>query len=59
MASHMELMAKTYFPAVKRVVDRFHLQKLAYEVVPEMRIKARWEALDREAIEIHYVKTKG
>lgn len=24
-----------------------------------MRIKARWEALDREAIEIHLAKTKG
>ena len=59
MASHMELIVRTCFPTAKRVVDRFHVQKLAYDAVQEMRIKARWEALDREAIEIHYAKTKG
>ena len=59
MAPNMELIAKTCFPAAKRVIDRFHVQKLAYDAVQEMRIKARWEALDREAIEIHIAKTKG
>lgn len=59
MAPNMELIAKTCFPAAKRVIDRFHVQKLAYDAVQEMRIKARWEALDREAIEIHLAKTKG
>jgi len=59
MAPNMELIAKTCFPAAKRVIDRFHVQKLAYEAVQEMRIKARWEALDREAMEIHLAKTKG
>ncbi len=59
MAPNMELIAKTCFPAAKRVIDRFHVQQLAFEAVQEMRIKARWEALDREAIEIHLAKTKG
>ena len=59
MAPNMELIAKTCFPAAKRVIDRFHVQKLAYDAVQEMRIKARWEALDREAIEIHLAKAKG
>lgn len=54
----MGLIAKTCFPAAKRVIDRFHVQQLAFEAVQEMRIKARWEALDREAIEI-LAKTKG
>lgn len=31
MASNMELIVKTCFPAAKRVIDRFHVQKLAYE----------------------------
>lgn len=59
MAGNMELIAKTCFPAAKRVIDRFHVQKLAYDAVQEMRIKARWEALDKEAIAIHHAKTKG
>jgi len=59
MAPNMELIAKTCFPAAKRVIDRFHVQQLAFEAVQEMRIKARWEALDREAIEIYLAKTKG
>ena len=59
MASNMELIVKTCFPAAKRVIDRFHVQKLAYDAVQEMRIKARWEALDKEAIAIHLSKYKG
>jgi transposase len=30
------------------VIDRFHVQKLAYDAVQETRIKYRWEALDQE-----------
>ena len=59
MASNMELIVKTCFPAAKRVIDRFHVQKLAYDAVQEMCIKARWEALDKEAIAIHLSKCKG
>ena len=59
MAPNMELIAKTCFPAAKRVIDRFHVQQLAFEAVQEMRIKARWEALDKETIAIHLAKVKG
>lgn len=59
MAGNMELIAKTCFPAAKRVIDRFHVQKLAYDAVQQMRIKARWEALDKEAIAIHLANCKG
>lgn len=59
MAPNMELIAKTCFPVAKRVIDRFHVQQLAYEAVQEMRVKARWEALDKESVEIHLAKTKG
>lgn len=41
MAPNMEQIARTCFPAAKRVTDRFHVQKLAYEAVQEMRVKAR------------------
>ena len=46
MAPNMEQIARSCFPAAKRVTDRFHVQKLAYEAVQQMRVKARWEALD-------------
>ena len=36
MAPNMEQIARTCFPAAKRVTDRFHVQKLAYEAVQEM-----------------------
>ena len=59
MAPNMEQIARTCFPAAKRVTDRFHVQKLAYEAVQEMQVKARWEALDEESIQIAYAKTCG
>ncbi|MDR2816237.1 MAG: transposase [Proteiniphilum sp.] len=55
----MGLIAKTCFPATKQAVDRLHVQKLAYDAFQEMRIKARWETPDREAIDVHLAKTKG
>lgn len=59
MAPNMSLIAKTCFPVAKRVIDRFHVQKLAYEAVQQMRIKAIWEALDRETLDTHLAKAKG
>ena len=55
----MEQIARICFPAAKRVTDRFHVQKLAYEAVQEMRVKARWEALDEESPQIAYAKACG
>lgn len=48
MASSMNLIAKTCFIKAQRVTDRFHVQKLAFEAVQEIRIKHRWEAIDDE-----------
>jgi transposase len=59
MAANMEYIVKICFPKAKRVTDRFHVQKLVYDAVQEMRIKYRWEALDKEAIEIAYAKACG
>ena len=54
MAPNMEQIARNCFPAAKRVTDRFHVQKLTYEAVQQMRVKARWEALDEESTQIAY-----
>ena len=59
MAPNMEQTARICFPAARRVTDRFHVQKLAYEAVQDMRVKARWEALDEESVQIAYAKACG
>jgi transposase len=59
MAPNMEAIAKLCFPSAMLVTDRFHVQKLCYEAVQEMRIKYRWEALDQETIQIALAKAKG
>ena len=48
MAGNMGLIAKKSFPNATRVIDRFHVQKLATEALQEIRIKYRWQAIDRE-----------
>ena len=59
MAPNMEQIARLCFPAARRVTDRFHVQKLAYEAVQDMRVKARWEALDEESVQIAHAKACG
>lgn len=48
MAANMQLAIKRCFINARRVIDRFHVQKLAYDAVQEARIKFRWEAIDQE-----------
>jgi len=56
MAPTMERIARYTFPNAKMVTDRFHVQKLAYEAVQELRIKHRWEALEQENKEYELAK---
>jgi transposase len=56
MAANMETIARHSFPNAKLVTDRFHVQKLAYDAVQEMRIKFRWEAIEQENKEIELSK---
>jgi len=48
MAANMIKAIRRCFSNAERVIDRFHVQKLAYDAVQELRIKYRWEALDEE-----------
>ena len=48
MANSMKLISKRCFLRAIQVTDRFHVQKLALEVLQEIRIKYRWEAMDTE-----------
>lgn len=56
MAPSLNLVAKHCFPKASRVTDRFHVQKLAFEAVQEMRIKYRWEAIDSETEALNLAK---
>ena len=48
MAGSMKLIAKKCFPNAVQVVDRFHVQKLATEALQDIRIRHRWEAIEKE-----------
>jgi transposase len=48
MARNMESAIKASFPSANLVTDRFHVVKLALEALQHIRVKLRWEVLDKE-----------
>lgn len=48
MADTMRKIVRRCFPNAIRVIDRFHVQKLALEALQEMRIAHRWDAINQE-----------
>ena len=56
MAGSMNKIAKRCFPGASRVTDRFHVQKLAYDALQEMRIAHRWDAINEETNAIENAK---
>ena len=48
MASNMQLAARTAFPEASIVTDRFHVVKLALEALQHLRVKYRWEEIEKE-----------
>lgn len=59
MAPNMAKAIRRCFRNARRVVDRFHVQKLAYDAVQELRIKYRWEVLDAESRNIAASRKQG
>jgi transposase len=59
MANTMITICKIAFPRAVQVTDRFHVQKLVYEAVQEIRIKYRWEALDAENEQLEISRKSG
>lgn len=59
MAPNMGKAIRRCFSNARRVIDRFHVQKLAYDAVQELRIRYRWEALDQETHRIRQARQKG
>jgi len=48
MAGSMNKIVKHCFPKATLVIDRFHVQKLAYDALQQMRIDHRWDAINEE-----------
>jgi len=44
----MRKIVRCSFPCAKRVIDRFHVQRLAFDAMQEMRIAHRWDAINDE-----------
>lgn len=59
MAATMQKIASRCFPKAKQVTDRFHVQKLAYEALQELRVAHRWEAIEQESKEIELCREHG
>ena len=58
MANSMKTIARKCFPKAVQVTDRFHVQKLAFEALQDIRIKHRWEAIDLENEQIKQARLK-
>lgn len=59
MAGSMDKIARSCFPCATRVIDRFHVQKLANDAIQEMRIAHRWDAINEETNAIENTKLDG
>ena len=59
MANSMDKIVRSCFPKANRVIDRFHVQKLAYDALQEIRIAHRWDAINEETNAIENAKADG
>ncbi|TDE06044.1 DDE transposase [Flavobacterium sandaracinum] len=48
MANNMQLASRMAFPEASIVTDRFHVVKLVLEALQHLRIKYRWEEIEKE-----------
>jgi transposase len=59
MSDSMRKIVRSCFPKAIRVIDRFHVQKLAYDAIQEMRIAYRWDAINEETDALEEAKLSG
>ena len=59
LSDSMRKIVQTAFPKANRVIDRFHIQKLACDAVQELRIKHRWDAIQQANEEMEEAKRKN
>ena len=56
MANNMESAARISFPQARLTTDHFHVIKLVMDALQHVRIKLRWEELDKENKSIKQAK---
>ena len=56
LSETMRKIVRCCFPKAERVIDRFHVQKLAYDALQEIRIAHRWDAINEETEAIEQAK---
>ena len=59
LSDSMRKIVRTAFPKASRVIDRFHIQRLACDAVQELRIKHRWDAIQQANDEMEEARQNG
>ena len=59
MANNMQFASRMSFPESYLVTDRFHVVKLVMEALQHLRIKYRWEEIEKENQAINIAKAQG
>lgn len=59
LSSSMMLIASTVFPKARITNDRFHVQKLYYDAIDDLRVSLRWMARDLENQLMRECREKG
>ena len=59
LSDSMRKIVRSVFPKANRVIDRFHIQKLACEAVQELRIRHRWDAIQQANDEMENAKLEN
>lgn len=59
LSDSMRKIVRNVFPKAQRVIDRFHIQKLACNALQDMRIAHRWDAIQQSNDEKEESKLNG
>lgn len=59
LSDSMNKICRMAFPRASRVIDRFHVQRLALDAVQEIRIKHRWDAINADTETRETAKLEG
>ena len=59
LSDSMRKIVRRVFPKAQRVIDRFHIQKLACNALQDIRIAHRWDAMQQANDEMEEAKLNG
>lgn len=59
LSDSMRRIVRLSFPKARRVIDRFHIQKMACEAVQDIRVAHRWDALQAANDEMEECRLTG